>query len=76
MVSESSLSQLVDANGNAVAGALPNQIGMNAAAMNDNLLMFAPGEIINGKKRVSPTVPLHPSQLVNGGGGYNGALSS
>lgn len=75
MVSESSLSQLVDANGNAVAGGtLPNQIGLNAAAMNDNNLnMFGPGDVINGKKRVSPTVPLHPSQLVNGGGGYNNA---
>ncbi len=76
-VSESSLSQLVDANGNAVASTLPNQIGIDMAAMNDNMTMFAaPGEIINGKKRVSPTVPLHPSQLVNGIGGYNSALSS
>ena len=75
-VSESSLSQSVDVNGNVVAAALPNQIGMDAVAMNNTINMFAPGEIINGKKRVSPTVPLHPSQLVNGGGGYNSALSS
>jgi dual specificity protein kinase YAK1 len=75
-VSESSLSQSMDVNGNVVAAALPNQIGMDAVAMNNTINMFAPGEIINGKKRVSPTVPLHPSQLVNGGGGYNSALSS
>eukprot|EP00986_Skeletonema_menzelii_P019138 scaffold27070_cov147-Skeletonema_menzelii.AAC.1 len=70
-VSESSLSQLMDAN-----AALPNQIGMDVVAMNDTVNMFAPGEIVNGKKRVSPTVPLHPSQLVSGGGGYSSALSS
>lgn len=74
MVSESSLSHhqfMVDANGNAVlAGALPN---MNTVAVTNET--FAPGDIRSGKKRVSPTVPLHPSQLVNGGGGY-AALSS
>jgi dual specificity protein kinase YAK1 len=73
---ESSLSQFGDVNGNASAGYITNHIGLNAASINDNLNMFAPGDIINGKKRVSPTVPLHPSQLVNSGGGYNVSLSS
>ena len=39
--------------------------------------MISPGDIINGKKRVSPSVPLHPSQLLmhHGVGGVGGMLA-
>ena len=41
-------------------------------------IMHSPGETRNGKKRVSPSLPLHPSQLQmhHGNGGVGGLLAA
>lgn len=63
------------ANSNSLSGiaAIGGGGGSSGAATNPD--MIPPGEIRNGKKRVSPSVPLHPSQLgLHHSGGIGGML--
>lgn len=48
-----------------------NNIGLNAKS-NTPDTMISPGEMRNGKKRVSPSIPLHTSQLIGGAMGSGG----